>query len=148
MSNSEQNYIRIKSSISKHRTKAPSNSFSPKVMVWFFNRIEQIRVETFILTITITNAHNILLKNKIQNHGVIHRSEQSNVISHSVNQALFDDVICHFPNPSEFPITSRLLSFIIVVFSIVEEVNRIKRQDLTLLYVNICWQLFCWYFIW
>ena len=40
------------------------------------------------------------------------------------------------------------MSFIIVIFSIVEKVNRIKKQDLTLLYVNICWRLFCWYFIW
>ena len=41
-----------------------------------------------------------------------------------------------------------MLSFIIVIFSIVEKVNRVKRQYLTLLYVNICWQLLCWYFIW
>ena len=41
-----------------------------------------------------------------------------------------------------------MLSFIIVIFSIVEKVNRVKRQYLNLLYVNICWQLLCWYFIW
>ena len=40
------------------------------------------------------------------------------------------------------------MSFIIVIFSIVEKVNWIKKQDLTLLYVNICWRLFCWHFIW
>ena len=44
--------------------------------------------------------------------------------------------------------TIRLLSFIIVLFSIVEKVNRVKRQQLTLLYVNICWWLLRWYFIW
>ena len=32
----------------------------------------------------------------------------------------------------------RLLSFIIAVFNIVEKVNRVKRQYLTLLCVNVC----------
>ena len=41
-----------------------------------------------------------------------------------------------------------LLSFIIVTFRIVEKVDRIKRQYLILLYVNICWWLLCWYVIW
>ena len=47
-----------------------------------------------------------------------------------------------------FYIKYRLLSFIIVIFSIVEKVNRVKRQYLTLLYVNICWRLLCWYVLW
>ena len=37
-----------------------------------------------------------------------------------------------------------MLNFIIVVFSIVEKVNRVKRQYLTLLCVNVCWWLLCW----
>ena len=46
-----------------------------------------------------------------------------------------------------FPIYS-LLSFIIVIFSIVEKVDRVKKQYPTLLYVNICWWLLCWHVIW
>ena len=37
-----------------------------------------------------------------------------------------------------------VLNFIIVVFSIVEKVNRVNRQYLTLLCVNVCWYLLCW----
>ena len=37
-----------------------------------------------------------------------------------------------------------MLSFIIVVFTIVEKVNRVKRQYLTLSYVNVFWWLLYW----
>ena len=41
-----------------------------------------------------------------------------------------------------------MLSFIIVVCSIVEKIKRVKRQHVTILYVNVCWWLLCWSVIW
>ena len=40
------------------------------------------------------------------------------------------------------------LSYIIVIFSTVETLNRVKKRYLTLLCVNICWWLLCWYVMW
>ena len=51
--------------------------------------------------------------------------------------------LMHLKLTIKIPEQLMMLSFIIVIFSIVVKVNRVKRQYLTLLYLHTCWWLLC-----
>ena len=113
--------------------------------VWHQNRKRKEQKRT--LTMTIREAHSLFM-DKHPNI-TIGKSKKSRGSSYILKNAPQCKWMYHHKNIVLYQeLYHVMLIFIIVIFSIVEKVNRVKIQYLTLLYVNICWWLLCWYFIW